>query len=65
VSFLIFFLLSCLKIAVVLAIQAEPPNLLARTLTTLGLLDKRRADELLGQYRQFLSTTQSNVAALV
>jgi two-component system cell cycle response regulator len=53
------------QLAVVLAIQAEPPNLLARTLTTLGFLDKRRADELLGQYRQFLSTTQSNVAALV
>jgi two-component system, cell cycle response regulator len=43
------------QLAVLLAIQAEPPNLLARTLTTLGLLEKGRADELLAQYREFLS----------
>jgi hypothetical protein len=53
------------QLAVLLAIQAEPPNLLARTLTTLGLLEKGRADELLSQYRQFLSDVQTNVAALV
>jgi hypothetical protein len=48
-----------------LAIQAEPPNLLARTLTTLGLLEKSRADELLSQYREFLSNSETNIAALV
>jgi diguanylate cyclase (GGDEF)-like protein len=53
------------QLSVLLAIQAEPPNLLARTLTTLGLLEKRRADELLARYREFLSEVQSNVAALV
>jgi diguanylate cyclase (GGDEF)-like protein len=53
------------QLAVLLAIQAEPPNLLARTLTTLGLLEKRRADQLLSQYRQFLSDVLTNVAALV
>jgi two-component system, cell cycle response regulator len=53
------------QLAVLLAIQAEPPNLLARTLTTLGLLEKRRADELLSRYRDFLSEAQTNVAALV
>jgi len=53
------------QLSVLLAIQAEPPNLLARTLTTLGLLEKRRADELLAQYRDFLSEMQSNVAAVV
>jgi diguanylate cyclase (GGDEF)-like protein len=53
------------QLAVLLAIQAEPPNLLARTLTTLGLLEKGRADELLSQYRQFLSDAHTNVAALV
>ena len=53
------------QLSVLLAIQAEPPNLLARTLTTLGLLEKRRADELLAQYRDFLSEMQPNVAAVV
>jgi diguanylate cyclase (GGDEF)-like protein len=53
------------QLSVLLAIQAEPPNLMARTLTTLGLLEKRRADELLARYREFLSEVQSNVAALV
>jgi hypothetical protein len=43
------------QLAVLLAIQAEPPNLLARTLTTLGLLEKGRADQLLAQYREFLA----------
>jgi diguanylate cyclase (GGDEF)-like protein len=43
------------QLAVLLAIQAEPPNLLARTLTTLGLLEKVRADQLLAQYREFLA----------
>ncbi len=31
------------QLATLLAIQAEPPNLLARTLTTMGLLDKAHA----------------------
>ncbi len=53
------------QLTVLLAIQAEPPNLLARTLTTLGLLENDRADELLSQYRDFLSQKQPNVAALV
>ena len=48
-----------------LAIQAEPPNLLARTLTALKLLDKGRADELLTQYRDFLSDVQAGAAAVV
>jgi diguanylate cyclase (GGDEF)-like protein len=43
------------QLAVLLALQAEPPNLLARTLTTLGLIEKGRADELLAQYRESLS----------
>ena len=51
------------QLAVLLAIQAEPPNLLARTLTTLGLLEKGRADQLLAQYREFLS--EAPVAAVV
>jgi two-component system, cell cycle response regulator len=53
------------QLSVLLAIQAEPPNLLARTLTTLGLLEKGRADTLLAQYREFLSQLQPNVAAVV
>jgi two-component system, cell cycle response regulator len=53
------------QLSVLLAIQAEPPNLLARTLTTLGLLEKGRADALLAQYRDFLSQMQPNVAAVV
>jgi len=53
------------QLAILLAIQAEPPNLLARTLTTLGLLEKPRADDLLSQYRRFLSDEHTNVAALV
>jgi diguanylate cyclase (GGDEF)-like protein len=53
------------QLTVLLAIQAEPPNLLARTLTTLGLLGNDRADVLLAQYREFLSQKQSNVAVLV
>jgi diguanylate cyclase (GGDEF)-like protein len=53
------------QLAILLAIQAEPPNLLARTLTTLGLLEKRRADELLSRYREFLSDVHTEVSALV
>jgi two-component system, cell cycle response regulator len=53
------------QLAVLLAIQAEPPNLLARTLTTLGLLEKGRADELLSRYRESLSAVKTDVAALV
>jgi two-component system, cell cycle response regulator len=52
------------QLAILLAIQAEPPNLLARTLTTLGLIEKGRADELLSQYREFLNA-HTDVAALV
>ncbi len=47
------------QLAVVLAIQAEPPNLLARTLTNMGLLEKARADELLAEYRAQLAASQS------
>jgi diguanylate cyclase (GGDEF)-like protein len=53
------------QLAVLLAIQAEPPNLLARTLTTLGLLEKNRADDLLSQYRLFLADVQSCAPAIV
>lgn len=53
------------QLAVLLAIQGEPPNLLARTLTHTGLLDKNRADALLAQYRASLAATQPAVAAIV
>jgi len=53
------------QLSVLLAIQAEPPNLLARTLTIMGLLDKQQADALLAQYRTTLSETQTAAAAIV
>jgi two-component system, cell cycle response regulator len=53
------------QLATLLAIQAEPPNLLARTLMIMGLVDKSRADELLMRYRSTLSTNESTAAALV
>jgi diguanylate cyclase (GGDEF)-like protein len=53
------------QLSTLLAIQAEPPNLLARTLTIMGLLDKPHADALLAQYRTTLSETQSAVTAVV
>jgi two-component system, cell cycle response regulator len=53
------------QLATLLAIQAEPPNLLARTLTIMGLLDKAQADALLQQYRSTLSATEADVVALV
>lgn len=53
------------QLATLLAIQAEPPNLLARTLTTMGLLDKAHADALLMQYRANLSASEPVVMAVV
>lgn len=53
------------QLATVLAIQAEPPNLLARTLTIMGLVDKTQADALLTRYRSTLSASEPAVAALV
>jgi diguanylate cyclase (GGDEF)-like protein len=53
------------QLATLLAIQAEPPNLLARTLTTMGLLDKAHADALLMQYRANLSASEPAVMAVV
>jgi diguanylate cyclase (GGDEF)-like protein len=53
------------QLATVLAIQAEPPNLLARTLTIMGLLDKAHADALLTQYRATLSSNESTAMAIV
>jgi hypothetical protein len=53
------------QLATVLAIQAEPPNLLARTLTIMGLVDKRQADDLLMRYRSTLSASEPATAALV
>jgi two-component system, cell cycle response regulator len=53
------------QLATVLAIQAEPPNLLARTLTIMGLVDKRQADDLLMRYRSTLSASEPETAALV
>jgi diguanylate cyclase (GGDEF)-like protein len=53
------------QLSVLLAIQAEPPNLLARTLTIMGLLDKPHADALLGQYRTTLSEVQTAATAIV
>lgn len=52
------------QLAILLAIQAEPPNLLARTLTIMGLLEKAQADALLLQYRSTLSASEP-AAALV
>ena len=43
------------QLATLLAIQAEPPNLVATTLTTSGLLDKRHVDQLLLEYRASLN----------
>jgi two-component system, cell cycle response regulator len=53
------------QLATVLAIQAEPPNLLARTLTSMGLVDKAKADALLTRYRSTLSASEPVTAALV
>ena len=53
------------QLATLLAIQIEPPNLLARTLTIMGLLDKAHADALLGQYRASLSADEPMPMAIV
>jgi two-component system, cell cycle response regulator len=53
------------QLATILAIQAEPPNLLARTLTIMGLVDKAKADALLTRYRSTLSASEQTIAALV
>jgi two-component system, cell cycle response regulator len=53
------------QLATVLAIQAEPPNLLARTLTIMGLVNKTQADALLTRYRATLSANEPATAALV
>ncbi len=53
------------QLATLLAIQAEPPNLLARTLTIMGLVDKARADALLMRYRATLSASEPATAAMV
>jgi diguanylate cyclase (GGDEF)-like protein len=53
------------QLSVLLAIQAEPPNLLARTLTIMGLLDKQQADTLLAEYRTTLSESHAATTAIV
>jgi two-component system, cell cycle response regulator len=53
------------QLSTLLAIQVEPPNLLARTLTVMGLVDKPHADALLTQYRATLSASESVSMAIV
>jgi diguanylate cyclase (GGDEF)-like protein len=53
------------QLATLLAVQAEPPNLLARTLTNLGVINRERADALLAEYRDWLSCETGLSASIV